>query len=129
MKSNQYFLGFAAFALTFSLLLAAPAYGSNKNKAAAPTPPPDDRKMIQSVNVADSSVVIEYMHDKSTHTYKVDGLTQLKVNNIAGNISEVKAGMEVTDYVERDNDDLDGLSVSGSGSTASLDTPKKSKKK
>jgi len=93
-----------------------------------PPPPEDFRKMVQTVDVKDSEVVVVYMHDRSTHTYKIDFVTALKVNNVAGKIDDLKAGMVVDDYVERDNDSLDLLSVSGYGTNPTAAKPKKSAK-
>jgi hypothetical protein len=49
------------------------------------------------------------------HTYKVDDFTKLKVNGVAGKFADIKPGMEVRDYIERDNDTLDGLTLVGYG--------------
>lgn len=76
-------------------------------------PPPDMRKMIKSVDAKNSAVVIIYMNNKQTHTYRVDDMTALKVNGVAGKFADIKAGMEVADYAERDNDDLDSLTLTG----------------
>ena len=87
-------------------------------KAKKPAPPPDMRKLIQSVDQGSSSVIIVYQETKQTHTYHVDDMTALKVNGAAGKITDIKPGMEVTDYLERDNDNLDGLTLTGYGEKA-----------
>jgi hypothetical protein len=51
------------------------------------------------------------MRDKSVHTYMIDDLTALKVNNLPGTFTDIKAGMQVRDYVERDPRTLDTLTV------------------
>jgi hypothetical protein len=89
----------------------------------APPPPIDTRKLIKSVNAADSSIVIEYMRDKTLHPYKIDDITALKVNNVPGKVTDIKAGMVVDDYVERDGQTLDGLNVSGNGGTPTAAKP------
>jgi hypothetical protein len=81
----------------------------------APPPPVDTRKLIKSVDVAASSVVIEYMRDKTLHAYKVDSVTSLKVNNVSGTVAQIRPGMVVDSFLERDDQTLDGLSVSGYG--------------
>jgi hypothetical protein len=77
----------------------------------------DTTKVIKSVDAAGSSVVIQYMSDKTLHPYKIDDVTMLKVNNVAGKVADIKPGMVVDDFVERDDQTLDGLSVSGNGTS------------
>ena len=106
---------FVPVVLAFSLLLgiaAGPAFAAAKK---TPPPPPDMRKTIQAVDVPNSSVVILYNNSKLTHTYRIDNVTVLKVNGVPGQLSDIKKGMVVTDYTERDNDDLDGLTLTGYG--------------
>jgi hypothetical protein len=111
MKSSR-----LSFFAAFVLLVFVTCLGLSVRAATkAPPPPPDMRKMIKSVDAPASTVIIVYMHDRSTHTYKVDGLTVLKVNNQDGKIADVKPGMVVDDYAERDFDTLDSLSLSGYG--------------
>jgi len=112
MKSIRLFSLVPALALTLFLALTTNHAAAAKPKT-PPPPPEDDRKLIKLVNVKTSEVVIVYKHDGSTHTYKVDFATVLKVNNSAGKIEDLKPGMVVDDYVERDNENLDSLSVSG----------------
>ena len=100
--------------------------GGGKKPAAAPAPV-DTRKLIQSVDVAANTVVIKNMREKTTHTYAIDNVTVVKVNNVDGTIADIKANMEVTDFVERDNDALDSISVSGNGEAPSAAVPKKKK--
>jgi len=102
-------------AATFLLALTSgPVLGAAK-KAATPPPPKDMRKLIQAVDAKNSAVVIVYMGSKLTHTYKVDDMTALKINGVPGKFAEIKNGMVVTDYAERDNDDLDSLTLTGYG--------------
>ena len=106
---------FAPAVLVFSLLFAIatePAFAAAKK--AAPKPP-DMRKTIQAVDVKNSSVVILYNNSKQTHTYRIDSVTVLKVNGVPGQLTDIKKGMVVTEYLERDNDDLDGLTLTGYG--------------
>jgi hypothetical protein len=70
------------------------------------------------------------MVDQQTHKYKVDDVTTLSVNGSPGKLADIKAGMEVKDYVERDNDDLDSLTLSGfGGATEPAKTAAKAKPK
>ncbi|HEX4139624.1 MAG TPA: hypothetical protein VHY09_04705 [Candidatus Methylacidiphilales bacterium] len=74
-----------------------------------------DDKTIQSVLADKGEVVIFYKASQIEHTYRIDANTQLKVNGVPGTIADIKPGMEVKDYMERDNDDLDGLTLMGFG--------------
>jgi hypothetical protein len=89
------------------VLAATPVIGDD-------TPPPAV-KSIASVDAATSTVVISLVTTKVLHTYKVDDFTKLKVNGVAGKFADIKPGMEVRDYIERDNDTLDGLTLVGYG--------------
>jgi hypothetical protein len=116
---NQISLRFplAAFCSLLVVLLIGlvPAFAAPPKKPAGPPPPPTDmRKMIQSVDAANNEVVILYKVNKATHTYRIDGVTTLNINGNPGKFSDIKAGMEVKDYTERDNDDLDSLTLTGS---------------
>ena len=125
MKSARLFSVITALAVAFIFFCTAnQASASNKNQK--PPPPVDDRKLIKSVDTAGSEITIEYKRDGTEKTYKVDFMTVLKVNNSAGKISDVKAGMVVDDYLERDNDVLDSITVSGypSDKPATGDKPK-----
>jgi hypothetical protein len=104
---------------------------SAASKKIKPPPPTDSRKLVKSIDLAASSVVIEYMYDKQVHTYKIDGATALMINGVTGKIADVKPGMEVKDYIERDNDDLDSLTLTGFGvdSEATAKTKPKPKPK
>ena len=70
-------------------------------------------KTIQSVLADQSSVVILFAKSKIQRTYHIDASTSLTVNGVPGTFGDIKAGMEVKDYTERDNDDLDSLTVIG----------------
>jgi hypothetical protein len=70
-------------------------------------------KTIQTVLADKSSVVIFFAKSKIQRTYHIDASTSLTVNGAPGAFGDIKAGMEVKDYTERDNDDLDSLTVSG----------------
>jgi hypothetical protein len=100
-----------AFCLLFGIT-AGPVFAAAKK---TPPPPPDMRKVIQGVDTKNSAVVIVYMESKQTHTYRIDDITVLKVNGVPGKLADIKKGMVVTDYLERDNDDLDGLTLTGYG--------------
>ena len=51
------------------------------------------------------------MRDKTTHTYVIDDLTNLKVENRQGKVTDIKVGMQVTDYQERDPHTLDSAVI------------------
>jgi hypothetical protein len=120
MKSSVLLFPLAAFALVYFVT----SFGPGANAATkAPPPPPDMRKMIKSVNIANSTIDIIYMHSHMVHTYKIDGVTEVKVNNQDGKLADIKPGMVVDDYLERDNDDLDGISLSGYGTTPAAAKP------
>jgi len=110
-----------------SLLVFAASPGRSAHAATPPkTPaaPPDVRKLIKSIDAKASTVTILDNRNKSTHTYKVDDLTKLTLNNQPGKFADIKVGMVVDDSLERDNDDLDGLSLSGYGATTPVAKPK-----
>jgi hypothetical protein len=67
------------------------------------------------------------MRDKSIRTYKIDDLTAVKLNDSPGKFSDIKTGMLVVDFVERDGSTLDGISVQPDD-TATPSAKKKSKK-
>jgi hypothetical protein len=100
-----------AFCLLFGIT-AGQVFAAAKK---TPPPPPDMRKMIQSVDAKNNAVIIVYMESKQTHTYRIDDMTVLKINGVPGKLAEIKNGMVVADYLERDNDDLDGLTLTGYG--------------
>jgi hypothetical protein len=82
-------------------------------KTAAADAAAGPKKTIQSVLTDKSEVVIFYKDSRIQRTYHIDANTQLKVNGVPGTLGDIKAGMEVKDYLERDNDDLDSLTVNG----------------
>ncbi len=126
MRLSQ--LRFSVAALLCCFLFAlAPASVLSAAAKKKEAPPPDMRKLIKTVDVAGGAVVIEYMNNHQLHTYKIDDFTQLKVNGVPGKIVDIKAGMEVKDYVERDNDDLDGLTLVGYGEDPAAKKPAKKK--
>jgi hypothetical protein len=106
---------FAPAVLAFCLLLGIATGTAFAAAKKTPPPPPDMRKVIQSVDAKNSAVVIVYMESKQTHNYRIDDMTALKVNGVPGKLGDIKKGMVVTDYPERDNDDLDGLTLTGYG--------------
>jgi hypothetical protein len=121
MRSHRVFFAPAVLVGCFLFALSmgsAPAAAAKK-----PAPPPDMRKLIKSVDKDTSSVVIIYQNSKLTHTYHIDDVTQLTVNGVPGKLADIKPGMVVTDYVERDNDDLDGLKLTGYGTEPAAKKP------
>jgi hypothetical protein len=51
------------------------------------------------------------MRSNTTHSYKIDAGTTVKVNNAPGKIADIKPGMQVRDSVDRDDRTLDSISV------------------
>ena len=113
--------------LTVATILALCATALTPASAASKTPPPpvDTRILIKSINAANSTVVFEYMRDKSVHTYKIDDMTVVKVSNSTSKFADIKVGMKVDDSIERDNDTLDSITVE----TDNTPPPTEAKKK
>ena len=112
MKPFRLLLVLITLALALSFLFAAP---SARAAAKTPPPPPDVRKLIKSVDVAAGTIVIQYMRDKRLRTYSLDDVTTITLNNSPGKIADIKPGMEMTDYVERDDHTLDSITLQGFG--------------
>jgi hypothetical protein len=100
------------------LLILFFCFDASALAAAKKVPPPDPRKLVLSVDPKTNSFVVQSMRDKSKHTYKVDDMTRIKVNNQDGKFADIKVGMVVDDSIERDYDTLDSLNLSGYGTTA-----------
>jgi hypothetical protein len=115
MKALRVFFSVVMVALTFLFTFAVLTTTAAPAKKAAP--PPDPRKLIKTVDVKGSTVVVQYMRDKSFHTYLIDGLTTLTINNVPGKVDGIKPGMVVDDFLERTDKILDSLTVSGYGGT------------
>jgi hypothetical protein len=98
-------------ATIFTLCAMALTPASAASKPPPPPPPVDTRILIKAINAANSTVDIEYMRNKSVHTYKIDDLTAVKVSNTTSKFADIKVGMKVDDSVERDNDTLDSITV------------------
>jgi len=98
---------FLLFCCLFLALLAGPASAAAKK----PAPPPDWRKLVKSVDKGTNSITIVNQRTKETHTYRLDDMSVVKIDGAPGSFSAIKAGMEISDLAERDNDDLDSLSL------------------
>jgi hypothetical protein len=100
--------------IIFLFILAISPVTASAKKA---PPPIDTRILIKSVDVKDGTIEFKYMRDakEPTHFYKIDDLTDLKVNYVKGTINQIKPGMEVKDYLERDDQSLDSVTLSGYG--------------
>jgi hypothetical protein len=122
MKLSRLLLSVVVALLVFVTFLSQSALATAKQKP--PPPPPDMRKIIVKVDVKSNTVTIIYANEHMTHDYKIDDMTKLKVNNQDGKFADIKRGMVVDDYIERDNDYLDLLSLSGYGTTKSAAKPK-----
>lgn len=127
MKSIRLFSTIVVYAFALLLLTVSVPYAKGATKVIPPPPPVDTRILIKSIDVKAGTVTLKYMRDAKApdHTYGVDDMTLLKVNNVAGKITDIKIGMVVDSYLERDNDNLDALSLSGYG--GSITAPAKPK--
>ncbi len=101
----------AAFFLACSIFFVLAATSSPAAPAKKPTPPPDMRKLVQSVDVKTSSIVIIAMYRHMTHAYHLDEQTTVEVDGVPATFSKINAGMEVADYTERDADNLDAVNL------------------
>ena len=112
----------AFFSLVLLFTFSNPCAAATKAKA---PPPVDSRILIKSVDVPNSTIEIKYMRDakQPTHTYKIDEITQLTVNGTKGTVAQIKPGMVVGEYVERDGDTLDSISLTGYGEDTSTTKP------
>jgi hypothetical protein len=110
MKPSRVFLTVTTLAV--ALLFTVAVLTVHAGGKAPPAPPVDPRKLITAVDAAAGAIVIEYMRDKTNHSYVLDGLTAIKVNNSTGTIAQIKVGMQVRDFVERDAHTLDSITVS-----------------
>ena len=130
MKSSRFhLLSFSVIALALVFLFTSIV--QTVNASSVTIPPVDMRIMVESVNAASSTVVIKYMDKGTFHTYAIDGITQIKVNDTTGTFAQIKAGMQVRDSVERDSQTLDSISVSAADPGPEISTttkPKKEKK-
>jgi len=111
MKSYQLLLG--AFLLSFTLLPSQSAHAGGGTVTIKPDPVIDKRILVSAVDLKAGTIVVKYMRDpkEANHTYKIDDLTALTVDNQTGKINQIKVGMQVRGYTERDNDTLDSIAV------------------
>jgi hypothetical protein len=108
MKILQFcFVPMVLFCTLFFALSNVPMSADDK--------PPDTRKLIDSIDASASTIVLNDRKHNSFHTYRVDDMTKLIVNGIPGKFGDIKPGMEVKDFIERDNDTLDNLTLVGYG--------------
>jgi hypothetical protein len=89
----------------------ASAVAQASTKPKKPAVPQDTRKLIKAVNVKTDTIVIVDMLAKTKHAYAIDVVTKVQVGNVPGTFADLKVGMKVDDYVERDNDTLDSITV------------------
>jgi hypothetical protein len=111
MKSFCFPIAVVTLMLTLLLTLAVSTAGASTAKKPTPPPPVDKRILIKAVDATAATVEIQYMRDKGFHTYKIDSLTTVTVNKNPGKFADIKVGMQVRDYVERDDQTLDSISV------------------
>jgi len=115
MKSARLFFAVATLAMAFLLTCAVTTANASHKSAAPPPPPVDGRILIDSVDAASKTVVLRYMRDGTTHTYSFDDLSVIKVGDASSDpttVDQIKVGMQVRDYVERDSHTLDSIIVS-----------------
>ena len=115
---------FSAVAGALIMVCLGSAVQAATKKSTTPAAPPDVRKLIKSVDAKANTITIVYDRDKSTHIYKIDDMTKLTLNNQPGKFADIKPGMVVDDSLERDNDDLDALTLSGDGAPKPVVKPK-----
>jgi len=99
--------------LAFNLVFTFAALAATTSMTSKIPPPIDTRILIKSVDVKADTITIKYMRDakEPPHTYKIDSVTTLTVNNVKGTIDKIKVGMQVRSYIERDDETLDSVSV------------------
>jgi hypothetical protein len=102
---------FTITALRLTLIFILMVQLVSASSQPAPAPVVDRRKLIQSVNAASDMVVIVFMRDNSTRAYTLDDLTTIQVNHVPAKIADIKSGMQVRDFIERDGQTLDSLTV------------------
>jgi copper chaperone CopZ len=111
MNSSRFLL---AFTFLMGVFLSVNAVATAAGFQTIKLPPPiDTRILIKSVDVKAGTITVKFMRDakQPPHTYTIDGFTVLNVNNVKGTIDEVKPGMQVRSYVERDDVALDSIDV------------------
>ncbi len=104
---------FCLFALVLclvGLLLASTAEAAAAKKKAA-APPPDNRTLVKQVDPGKQQIVLTFKREKKDVTYTADGNTAITVDGQPGTLKDVKTGMELTGYIERDETSLDSFSV------------------
>ena len=116
-----------SFLVIFSILSPCPA---KKIEEITPGGSNDTRTLIQSVDAANQTVTIISMQSNLTHAYKIDDGTMITVSDNRGKFADLKAGLQVRDYKERDSATLDAISVSPADPAPPPPptTPKKPKK-
>ena len=135
MKPSRTLFTITTLALALLVTIAIPSAHAGKKKAKeAEKPVVDPRILIDSVDASAGTVVLNYKRDGTTHTYTLDGMSTIKVGDSTdpAKISDIKTGMQVRDYVERDDHTLDSITVSTAdpapakakkeGATTSTDT-------
>jgi hypothetical protein len=94
------------------LILTTLAFGPLHGAAAPKKPaPPDPRILISKVDVANQEVVFNYKRTNKMQTYKIDDLTAVTVSGSPAALKDIKVGLQVVDYIERDGDTLDKITV------------------
>jgi len=118
-----YFSALCSVAFLGSLLFF-PAHAST-TKAKPPPPPVDKRILVTNVDVPNQQLAIVYQDNKKREVYIVDQLTAVTVQGHKATLKDIKVGQQVLDYVERDEQSLDSVSVATAGPSAAVSTKKK----
>ncbi len=123
MNSPRYAL--AVFASLLFFAIPVPGHGG---KPKTPPPPPDVRKVIQSIDKTENAIVIINHRDhNSLHTYKIDERAKVIINNTPGTFANIKVGMVVADMLERDSSNVESITLSGYGDEPKAAPAKKKK--
>jgi hypothetical protein len=109
MKAFPSFLKVGAALFLFLLVISITTAQARKAKEGDAQD--DPRILVTAVSASSGSITVEYMTNKVTHTYTIDGATIITINGNPGKISGIAAGMQVRDSVERDSSTLDSISV------------------
>ena len=92
------------------LLLSVPA-GAKEKLSPTDDAPDDTRKIVRAVDRSSSTIEVQTMFDQAMHHYKIDLGTVVTVDGAMGNLNKIKVGMKVSDFVERDPQTLDSISL------------------
>jgi len=117
----------AAFAFLLGLIFCPLADGRGGGGGGyvtiTPQPPLDPRILIDSVDLVNSQVTIVFMRDGLKHVYTVDGGTNITVYGKSATLKDITANLEVKEFVERDSNTLDSITVDTASPKPELPPP------